>query len=443
MNEKPRPGQAGPTRRPVQLDVSSPSVRVEPTRPPPRRRVKPIREPRRMNPALRLLNGVLTLFAVLLVGGGAAVFWVESQIEKTGPLQEPKVFVVRKGDGARDVAERLESDGIIASQHLFVLHYVGRSIATWFGAKPQSLKAGDYQIRPQASIADVAEALSEGRSVLFRITLPEGLTSWQIVERLKADKNLTGEVEQIPLEGSLLPDTYKFSRGMTRAQLLDLMRSEQDEFLAKAWANRAPDLPLKTVQEALVLASIVEKETGRNDERERVAAVFVNRLRANMRLQSDPTILYGIAGGQVSWGRTIMKQDIQQRTSHNTYQIDGLPPTPICNPGRASILAVLNPAKTKELFFVADGNGGHVFSETLKDHNAAVANWRKVEKEIQAKRDATPAKPGVSPVTTAPAAPPARTPTTTPTGAPLPAPKTPAQPVSPVTTAPPETKPAR
>jgi UPF0755 protein len=197
------------------------------------------------------------------------------------------------------------------------------------------------------------------------------------------------------------------------------------------------------MQEALVLASIVEKETGRNDERERVAAVFVNRLRANMRLQSDPTILYGIAGGQVSWGRTIMKQDIQQRTSHNTYQIDGLPPTPICNPGRASILAVLNPAKTKELFFVADGNGGHVFSETLKDHNAAVANWRKVEKEIQAKRDATPAKPGVSPVTTAPAAPPARTPTTTPTGAPLPAPKTPAQPVSPVTTAPPETKPAR
>jgi UPF0755 protein len=179
---------------------------------------------------------------------------------------------------------------------------------------------------------------------------------------------------------------------MTRTQLLELMRQEQQDFLDAAWEKRAPDLPLRTKQEALVLASIVEKETGRADERERVAGVFVNRLRAGMRLQSDPTILYGIFGGQVTWGKPIYRSEIQQKTDHNTYQIDGLPPTPICNPGRAAIEAVLNPAVTKDLFFVADGTGGHTFSETLKEHNAAVANWRKIEKEIRA-RQADTAQP--------------------------------------------------
>lgn len=424
MSDRANPGRPKPpqgsqqagARRPVQLEVGSPSVRIEPTRPPARRKVKPIREPRRLNPALRVLNGVLTLVAVVLVGLGGAIFWLESEIEKPGPLADSKVFSVRKGDGAREVAVRLENEGIIRSQHMFVAHYIGRTVATWFGAKPQQLKAGDYEIKPQVSIADVVETLSEGRSVLFRVTIPEGLTSWQIVERLNADRNLTGEIDQVPMEGSLLPDTYKFSRGMTRSAILDLMRTEQEDFLAKAWANRAPDLPIKSIQEAVILASIVEKETGRNDERERVAAVFVNRLRSGMRLQSDPTILYGIAGGQVSWGRPIMKQDIQQRTAHNTYQIDGLPSTPICNPGRAAILAVLNPAKTKELFFVADGNGGHVFSETLKDHNAAVANWRKIEREIRARQEAAAAK---SPA--APAQAPASTPQTPVITAPVPA----------------------
>lgn len=391
-------GQGAPARRPVNLDVGSPSVRIEPTRPPQRRKPsKPVREPRRSNPALRALNTFLTVTTVLLLLGGGGVFWFDTEIDKPGPATEAKVFSVRKGDGAREVAARLESDGVITSQHMFVAYYVGRTIGAWFGAKPQQLKAGDYQIKPQASLAEVADILSEGRSVLFRTTIPEGLTSWQIVERLKADKNLTGDVEQVPLEGSLLPDTYKFSRGMTRAALLDLMRNEQEDFIQKAWAQRQPDLPLKSIQEAVILASVIEKETGRNDERERVAAVFINRLRQNMRLQSDPTILYGIAGGQVSWGRPILKTDIQQKTSHNTYQIDGLPPTPICNPGRAAIQAVLNPAKTKDLYFVADGNGGHVFSETLKDHNAAVTNWRKIEKEIKTNKQETAPVKGAAP----------------------------------------------
>ena len=403
MSDRAKPGfskgpstSGGPSRRQLQVEVGSPSVRIEPTRPPPRRKVKPFREPRRMSPALRVLSGVFTLIAVILIGGGAGLFWLESEIERPGPLAQPKVFVVRKGEGAREIAARLESDGIITSQSLFIANYVGRSVAQWFGVKPLQLKAGDYQIKPQASLSDVTDTLGEGRSVLFRITLPEGLTSWQITERLKANKNLTGEIEQIPLEGSLLPDTYKYSRGMNRAALLDLMRSEQEDFLAKAWEQRAPNLPIKSVQEALILASIVEKETGRNDEREKVAAVFINRLRSGMRLQSDPTILYGLFGGQVSWGKPIQKTEIQQKTAHNTYTIEGLPPTPICNPGRPAILAVLNPAKTKDLYFVADGNGGHVFSETLKDHNTAVSNWRKVEKEIRAKQNDAAALKGAA-----------------------------------------------
>ena len=333
-----------------------------------------------------MLNGLLTLLAIVLVSVGGALVWLQSEFTKPGPTTETTSFVVRKGEGTREIAARLEKDGVIQSQHLFIAHYVGGVISTWFGAKPTQLKAGDYQIKAQASLSEVADILSEGRSVLFRATIPEGLTTWQIVQRLKANENLVGEIEQIPLEGTLLPDTYKFARGMTRTQILELMRQEQQEFLDAAWEKRAPDLPISTKQEALILASIVEKETGKADERERVAAVFVNRLRAGMRLQSDPTILYGIFGGQVSWGKPIYRSEIQQKTAHNTYQIDGLPPTPICNPGRAAIEAVLNPAVTKELFFVADGTGGHVFSETLKDHNAAVANWRKIEKEIRSRQ---------------------------------------------------------
>jgi UPF0755 protein len=259
----------------------------------------------------------------------------------------------------------------------------------WTGGKPLQLKAGEYELQPGTSMRLVAEILAEGKSLLYRVTIPEGLTSQQIVDRLKADPNIVGEVASLPSEGSLLPDTYRFSRGMTRQRLIELMQEERRKLLEKAWANRQTDLPFSTPEDAIVLASIVEKETGRSDERSRVAAVFINRLRQGMRLQSDPTILYGLFAGQVAWGRPIYKNEIQQKTTHNTYQIDGLPPTPICNPGRASIEATLNPAKTGDLYFVADGAGGHVFTSTLKDHNAAVVNWRKVEKDIRAKQSAT------------------------------------------------------
>jgi len=200
----------------------------------------------------------------------------------------------------------------------------------------------------------------------------------------------------VPPEGSLLPETFVVQRGSERQVIIDNMTAYSKRLMERVWAQRKKDLPIKSWEEAVILASIVEKETGRNDERERVAAVFHNRLRQNMRLQSDPTILYGLQGGKVAWGRPILRSEIGQKTTHNTYQIDGLPPTAICNPGRQAIEAVLNPADSKELYFVADGSGGHVFSETLKDHNASVSKWRATEKEIKAEKEK--AKTGAVPI---------------------------------------------
>jgi len=251
------------------------------------------------------------------------------------------------------------------------------------------LKHGEYLFKQRASIRDVIEILSEGKSVQYKVTVPEGLTSQQIVERLKDEENLTGDVTQIPAEGSLMPETYSIEKGMSRQELIERMQAKQKQVLEAAWEHRRKDLPYKSPEEVVVLASIIEKETGRADERERIAGVFVNRLGKGIPLQSDPTILYGIYGGGVAWGKPILQSEKTTKNAHNTYQIKGLPPTPICNPGRPALEAALNPTSTGELFFVADGNGGHVFSATLKDHNTAVANWRKLEKEIRAKQAAS------------------------------------------------------
>ncbi|HXF54929.1 MAG TPA: endolytic transglycosylase MltG [Hyphomicrobiaceae bacterium] len=385
------------TREPPRLRSGvlprSPAEALEPTRAPSRPRgTRRRREPRRTSPTVRRLSAVMTFIVVIATALAAGAIWIDREFDRPGPLAAPKTIVVRKGEGARDVARRLEAEGVIASQHLFVGRYVARSMSTWFGGTPLQIKAGDYLFEPGQSMREVAAELDEGKSVLFSVSVPEGLTSFQIVERLKAEPILSGEITTIPEEGSLLPETYKVPRGMARQALIDMMQAESRQFLAKAWASRAPGLPLRTPREALVLASIIEKETGRKDERERVAAVFINRLKQGMRLQSDPTILYGLEGGQTDWGRPILKSEIQGRTAHNTYQIQGLPPTPICNPGKASISAALNPANTKDLYFVADGTGGHVFSETIKEHNAAVGAWRKVEEQIRARQQAEKAR---------------------------------------------------
>jgi UPF0755 protein len=241
------------------------------------------------------------------------------------------------------------------------------------------LKYGEYQFSKNASIADIVDTIIEGKVVQHAFTVPEGLTSEQIVARLLESTALTGQIKEIPREGTLLPETYRFTRGMTREQIIQRMQQAHRRVLQDVWEHRMPDLPVKTPEQLVTLASIVEKETGRADERTRVAAVFVNRLKTRMRLQSDPTIIYGLTGGKGSLGRPIQKNEIEQPTPYNTYVIDGLPPGPIANPGRASLEAAANPARTKEIYFVADGSGGHVFSDTYAEHQKNVARLRGIE----------------------------------------------------------------
>jgi UPF0755 protein len=389
----------------------SPAERLEPTRPPARPRRRRLEgEARSTSPVFRVLSGLFTFVLLIMLAAGGAAFLFDSKIEAPGPLDRPRLVVIPKGEGTHEIAARLERDGIVSDRRLFIAGYLWTRFSAWMeGGKPVQLKAGEFEVKQNTSIRQLVDLLSEGKTVAYRITIPEGLTTHQIVDRLKADQSLSGEVTAEPTEGTLLPETFVVPRGASRQAVLDTMASEQRKVLEKAWEGRRKDLPLKKPEDAVILASIVEKEAGRNDERGRVAAVFINRLKQNMRLQSDPTIVYGLLGGQAVWNRTIMKTEIAQKTSHNTYQIDGLPPTPICNPGRAAIEAVLNPADTKELYFVADGAGGHVFAETLKDHNANVLKWRTVEKEMKAKAEAKAAgaaSPGDTPTTAAaPAAP--------------------------------------
>lgn len=334
---------------------------------------------------IRFVSGVLTLLLVIMVMVGALSALLYHQFESAGPLPVSRVVAIPKGEGRIEIATRLERQGIISNRWTFIASYLLRNALS---DSPVELKAGEYEIKKHASMADVLNTLVQGKSILLKLTIPEGLTSQQIVERVRGEPDLDGEITDIPQEGSLLPDTYRFSKGMARQELLERMQVEMQRYLAQAWANRQADLPLKSPQEAIIFASIVEKETGRPDERSRVAGVFMNRLRTGMRLQSDPTVIYGIAGGQGGLGRPITRADLRQQTAHNTYQIKGLPPTPICNPGRAAIDAALKPAETKELFFVADGSGGHAFSTTLIQHNAAVSNWRKVERGRRARQAA-------------------------------------------------------
>ncbi|MGD9803691.1 MAG: endolytic transglycosylase MltG [Hyphomicrobiaceae bacterium] len=377
-----------------------------PTRPPkPPKRTKSERKPRRMNGFLRFLDGSLSFIFLSFLLVAAVAIWLRQSFDAPGPLADTAAVVIPKGVGAIEIAERLEKSNVIADRRVFMLQYY---IARVYGgtgtsgpaSERASLKAGEYEFPKEASVRQVLDTLISGRGILQKITIPEGLTSQQIVERLRAEQGLSGEITNVPPEGLLLPDTYKISRGSDRQEILDRMRSEQGKALMAMWEARDRTLPLNSPEEAITLASIVEKETGRADERPRVAAVFINRLRKGMRLQSDPTIVYGIAGGQGPLGRPLTRSDIDGKTPYNTYQVDGLPPGPICNPGRAALAATLNPPATQDLYFVADGTGGHVFTSTLKDHNAAVQNWRKVEKSRQVAsepaeqgpEEATPAK---------------------------------------------------
>jgi UPF0755 protein len=370
----------------------SPAERLEPTRPLSRssrggrRPPRFIAEPGRSSGFFRVISGIFTVLVVCmaLIGGGALL--LHNWVNAPGPLTASKAVVIPRGETTHDIAARLEREGAITDRWLFIAGYHMVKLTAWGdSARSIQLKAGEYQIPRAASIRSIVDILSEGRTTTLLITIPEGLTSHQIVERLKANPILTGEITQVPEEGSLLPDTYSVPRGASRQGLIDRMRAEQRKLMDKLWSQRRKDLPIKTWEEAVVLASIVERETGRNDERELVAGVFINRLKLKMRLGSDPTIRYGIDGGKTEWGQPILKSERAQKNAHNTYQIHGLPSTPICNPGRAAIAAVLNPASTKALYFVADGKGGHVFAETYEEHKANEKKWRVIEREIREK----------------------------------------------------------
>ncbi len=323
---------------------------------------------------MRFISG---LFSLMVIGGLGAIgagLYGKAQFEAPGPsVSETEVFL-KRGSGLNAIAAELERSGVITNSTIFKL-----------GAKlkdsDRNLKAGEYAIPAGASMQAVLDQLQQGGTIQRKVTAVEGQTSFEIVARLNAAEKLTGRITDIPAEGSLAPETYFYQRDESRADVLARMQAAQVKTLDELWEKRAPDLPLKNKQEALILASIVEKETGVSSERARVAAVFINRLNRGMRLQTDPTVIYGITLGKSVLGRGLRRSELNAETPYNTYVISGLPPTPIANPGRAAIEAVLNPITSKELYFVADGTGGHAFAETLRQHNRNVREWRKIEKQ--------------------------------------------------------------
>ena len=332
---------------------------------------------------------VFWLVFLAFIGGAAAAagwVWFNNELTRPGPLAEEVVFKVEPGEGLAGVALRLESDGIIKDARL--LRLKARLDKTEL-----DLKTGEYIIQPRATMQQVLSILIEGRSVLHRITLPEGRTTAQLLKLIEQDDVLEGDMpEVLPEEGTMLPDTYMYHRGMTRADLIAKTQKAQADLLAELWPARQEGLPIASPYEAVILASVVEKETGRADERPQVAALFTTRLKRGMRLQSDPTIIYGISKGEPLYNkagqrRTLYRSEIDRHTEWNTYQVDGLPKTPICNPGRDAIAAVLDPPETEYIFFVADGKGGHLFARTNAEHERNVAAYRAYERgEIQKER---------------------------------------------------------
>jgi len=323
------------------------------------------------------LNFLMTMVVFVSVVAVAGFFYVMDAYQKPGPLSANTNFVVRSGAGLAEIANNLERNGIVSDARIY------RYVTTTYLQDGQTLKAGEYEIKAGSSMKEVTALLESGKSILYSVSLPEGLTVKQMFQRLAADPVLEGDLPtELPPEGSLRPDTYKFTRGTNRAEIVTQMRTAQERLIDQIWEKRDPDLPIETKEEFVTLASIVEKETGKDDERAHVASVFINRLNKGMRLQSDPTIIYGLFGGDGKPAdRPIFQSDIRKETPYNTYVIKGLPPGPIANPGRAALEAVAHPWKTEDLYFVADGSGGHAFAATLEEHNANVRRWRKIEAE--------------------------------------------------------------
>jgi UPF0755 protein len=351
------------------LAPRSPSEAIKPMAAPP----PPPRLRRRRGGPLSIMSGLLTLLIALAIAAVLGFGMLEREVTAKGPLQDDKVVLIPRNTGTGEIANILKQEGVINQPMLFEVYAL-------VNRQRGQLKAGEFQFKAGTSIADAIDTLVQGKAILHSVTIPEGLTSEQIVGRLYENGILSGDILETPREGTLLPDTYKFERGTTRQQIINSMQAAQRQALTQIWQRRSSELPIKTPQELLILASVVEKETGRADERTRVAGVFINRLMKRMKLQSDPTIVYGLVGGKGTLGRGIMRNEIETPTPYNTYVIEGLPPGPIANPGRAALEAVANPSRTKDLYFVADGTGGHAFAETYDQHQRNVARWRQIEK---------------------------------------------------------------
>ncbi|WP_243367902.1 endolytic transglycosylase MltG [Microvirga solisilvae] len=351
------------------LAPRSPSEALKPSLAPP----PPPRLRRRRGGMLSVLSGLLTLIVAVALAGLFGFSMLQQEVTAKGPLQTDKVVLIPRNTGTSEIAGILKEEGVLNQPFLFEAYAL-------INRQRGQLKAGEFQFKAGTSIEEAIDTLVNGKAILHSVTVPEGLTSEQIIARLYENEILSGDIAETPREGTLLPDTYKFERGTTRQQIVGTMQAAQRQALNQIWQRRSAELPIKSPQELVILASIVEKETGRADERTRVAGVFINRLMKRMKLQSDPTIVYGLVGGKGTLGRGILRSEIEAATPYNTYVIEGLPPGPIANPGRAALEAVANPSRTKDLYFVADGSGGHAFAESYDQHQRNVARWRQIEK---------------------------------------------------------------
>lgn len=321
-----------------------------------------------MRRAIILVSAAIVLIAIGVAAAG--YFYVTGRYTSAGPLSAATTVLLERGAGARAIAAKLEESGVIGDSRIFLL-------GLWLSGDQGSLKAGEYEFPAGISAEGVAAKLSKGDMVVRRMTFAEGMTSAEIIAQLEASSSFTGDITVEAPEGSLMPDTYHYGFGDPRDSILQRMRDGMTNLVDELWGKRARDLPFETAAEAVVLASIVERETPLAAERPLVAGVFVNRLKRGMPLQSDPTVIYAVSNGFGALDRALTRDDLKVDSPFNTYRNKGLPPTPIANPGRASLEAALNPAATDALYFVADGKGGHAFAKTLEEHNKNVAVWRK------------------------------------------------------------------
>ncbi len=342
-----------------------------------------------------IFSFAITLFVIAVIAAG---YWVNTQYIQKGPLAAPQTFVIERGQTSQTIANNLYAAGAIHSPMAFVL-------GAKFLDNDDFLKAGEYQLEAGMSARTIVRLLQSGKTLSYQFTIPEGLTSAEIVALLNGLDLMSGTITKNPPEGSIYPDTYSYVRGEDRQATIERMQKEMNVFLDTIWTSRAPDTPFKTPQEAIIMASIIEKETGKPEERERVAGLFINRLKTEMRLQSDPTVIYAVTDGhpqsegQGPLGRRLLKKDLEFDSPYNTYLYAGLPPTPICNPGAKSIIAALTPEKHDFIYMVADGTGGHAFAKSLREHNDNVAKWRNIRGQQEIKTAPPVPSPAIPPVT--------------------------------------------